>query len=283
MTTPKAALRRPPPQGGATKLGTARRCLETVPADWLLPDWNLPGVGALMTTRSGGFSNAPFESMNLQQGGGDAPESVARNRALLTATIGATPVFTRQVHGTRVVRLTAVDAAAGARLQTADASVTTVPGVACAVQVADCLPVLLAAPEGQAVAAAHAGWRGLAAGVLEATVAALCDAAGCAPADVHAWLGACIGPLHFQVGADVLEAFGAGMHDAAGPGFIADRSGKWLASLPLLATERLRATGVTSIGGGTWCTVAEASRFFSFRRERVTGRMTAVIWIDRRR
>lgn len=251
----------------------------SVHPDWLVPDWNAAGIGALMTSRRGGFGAAPFDTMNLQQGGGDAPEAVARNRVLLAAVTGAMPVFLSQVHGSRVVRLTGADAAAGAPVHTADASVTTEPGLACAVQVADCLPVLFAGPGGRGVGVAHAGWRGLAAGVLEATVAALCEAAACAPGELQAWLGASIGPARFQVGADVLEAFGTDPRGAAAPRFTPEQPGKWLADLPLLARERLHAAGVAAVGGGRWCTVSEPSRFFSFRRDRVTGRMAAVVWI----
>jgi polyphenol oxidase len=142
--------------------------------------------------------------------------------------------------------------------------------------VADCLPVLFAAPG--AVGAAHAGWRGLAGGVLEATVRALCEAAGCKPDQVQAWLGASIGPERFEVGADVLQAFGA---DPAGdsPRFRAQPDGKWMADLPALARDRLRNAGVAAVTGGRWCTVSDPSRFFSFRRDRVTGRMVAAIWL----
>ena len=252
-------------------------------SDWLRPGWNVAGIGALMTTRHGGFSAAPFDSMNLHEGGGDAVEAVARNRVLLAAAIGATPVFLTQVHGARVVHLIASDAAPGAPIHAADASLTTEASLACTVQVADCLPVLFAAPGGRAVAAAHAGWRGLAAGVLEATVAALCEAATCVPGELQAWMGASIGPSRFQVGADVLEAFGRDPRAAAAPLFTPEQPGKWLADLPLLARERLLAAGVTAIGGGGWCTVSEASRFFSFRRDRITGRMAAAVWIERPR
>jgi YfiH family protein len=245
--------------------------------DWLRPEWQIPGIGALMTTRRGGVSAAPFDSLNLRDGLGDDPLKVQRNRAILREAIGAPPVYLDQVHGARVVRLGAADALPGAPLHRADASVTTEPGVACAVQVADCLPVLFAAPGG--VAAAHAGWRGLAAGVLEATLAALCDAAGCGAADVHAWLGACIGPERFEVGADVLAAFG---ESADKPALFRFKAGagtsKWLANLALLARDRLAAAGVGAISGGGWCTVEDASRFFSYRRDGVTGRMVAAVW-----
>jgi len=270
----------------------------SIPADWLRPDWHVAGVGALMTTRAGGCSAAPFDTMNLQIGGGDASEAVVRNRALLADAIGAAPVFVSQVHGARVVRLARADGVPGASVHTADASVTTEQGIACTIQVADCLPVLFAAPEGRGVGAAHAGWRGLAGGVLEATIATLCDAAGCRPADLKAWIGAGIGPARFQVGADVVEAFGAGRRgdtrlDGGAGGsassedrverFVPESPGKWLANLPLLARDRLRTAGVTAVSGGAWCTVSEPSRFFSFRRDRVTGRMGAVIWLDARR
>jgi len=267
------------------------------PAEWLRPDWQVAGIGALMTTRAGGCSAAPFDSMNVQKGGGDASEAVARNRARLAEAIGRTPVFICQVHGTSVVRLTPADAVPGAPIHTADASVTTDPDIACAIQVADCLPVLFAAPEARGVGAAHAGWRGLAAGVLEATIDTLCEAARCQPGELQAWIGAGIGPTRFHVGADVVEAFGgvgstassAARTPANGrsPGdtstarFVPEAHGKWLANLPLLARDRLQAAGVRSITGGTWCTVSEPSRFFSFRRDRVTGRMAAAIWLDR--
>ncbi|HJV59848.1 MAG TPA: peptidoglycan editing factor PgeF, partial [Albitalea sp.] len=229
----------------------------------------------LMTTRRGGFSAAPFDSMNLRDGLGDDPKAVQCNQRLLAEAIGATPVYLNQVHGATVARLVAADAAPDAALQEADASVTTERGIACAVQVADCLPVLLAAPGG--VGAAHAGWRGLAGGVIEATVRALCEAAACEPARLHAWLGACIGPGHFEVGPDVLQAFGAAP-ETPGDRFRAKAAGKWLADLPSLARDRLLACGVAQVSGGHWCTVADASRFFSFRRDKLTGRMAALVW-----
>ena len=235
-----------------------------------------------MTTRRGGLSVGPFESLNLREGLGDDPLAVRQNKALLKATIGAVPVHLNQVHGARVLQLVESDGAADAPVHTADASVTTEPGVACTVQVADCLPVLFAAPHARAVGAAHAGWRGLALGVLEATLASVCELARCRPADVQVWLGACIGPRQFEVGADVLDAFGASPTHADPARFAAHAPGKWLANLPQLARDRLRAAGVEAVSGGTWCTVEDASRFFSFRRDRVTGRMAAAVWIERR-
>ena len=251
----------------------------SIHSDWLIPAWAAPGVGALMTTRHGGVSAAPFDSFNLRHEIGDSPDAVAHNRARLARAAGATPVYLNQVHGARVVRLGWADAAPGATVHDADASVTTLPGIACTVQVADCLPVLFAAPNGRAVGAAHAGWRGLAAGVLEATLREVCEAAGCEPTEVEVWLGACIGPGRFEVGADVLQAFGAGGQGASSC-FFPHGPGKWLADLPQLARDRLLAAGVQALQGGAWCTVSEASRFFSFRRDRVTGRMAALVWVD---
>jgi hypothetical protein len=188
------------------------------------------------------------------------------------------------VHGADVLRLSADHLQPGAALVRADASICTEPGLACTVLVADCLPVLLCSRDGRAVGAAHAGWRGLAGGVLDHTVAALCEAAGCAPADLLAWLGPCIGPQAFEVGADVLQAFGADPQglsaaDAALFRFSPrpDGSARWRADLAGLARRRLAALGVGHTAGGGWCTVTEASRFFSYRRSPVTGRMAAGI------
>lgn len=249
--------------------------------DWLIPAWDAPGVGALMSTRAGGVGEGPFASFNLRDGLGDDPSAVAANRARFARSLGGVPVMLNQVHGARVVRLVAADAAPDAAVHEADASVTTEPGIACVVQVADCLPVLLASPGG--VAAAHAGWRGLAGGVIEQTAAALCTATGAVPRQLHAWLGACIGPRRFEVGPDVLVAFGA--DPSAGVPqrhFTPHAPGKWMADLAGLARQRLERLGIVSIDGGRWCTVEDASRFFSFRRDRVTGRMAAAIWLEPR-
>ena len=253
----------------------------SVGSKWLAPDWRIDGVAALMTTRAGGVSTGPYAAMNVGVAVGDEAGRVAANRLTLAAAMGAAPVFLRQVHGARVVRVGVADAAPGAAINEADALVTTEAGVACVVQAADCLPVLLAAPGGRAVAAAHAGWRGLAAGVLEAAVAALCDAAQCAPGEVMAWLGACIGPNAFEVGADVLMAFGAVPDRERAGRFKAQGDAKWLADLPGLARDRLTSAGVAQVSGGAWCTVGEPSRFFSYRRDGVTGRMAAAVWIAR--
>jgi purine-nucleoside/S-methyl-5'-thioadenosine phosphorylase / adenosine deaminase len=247
-------------------------------AGWLAPTWRTGGVGALMTTRGGGVSTGRYASMNVGSAVGDDPIAVAANRARFAAALGAAPVYLRQVHGTRVVRIGAADALPGAPVHEADGAVTTEAGVACLVQAADCLPVLLAPPDGRAVGAAHAGWRGLAGGVVGHVVQAVCEAADCRAAELVAWLGACIGPDAFEVGADVRLAFGAGADARSKP----HGSAKWLADLPGLARDRLRAAGVVHIEGGNWCTVSDPSRFFSFRRDGVTGRMAAAVWIARR-
>lgn len=253
--------------------------LRHLPADWLVPDWKVRGVGALMTTRHGGVSAAPFDSLNLRAGIGDDDQAVVLNQQVLAQAMKATPVYLNQVHGASVVRLRATDLLAGAPVLRADASVTTEPAVACAVQVADCLPVLFAAPQARAVGAAHAGWRGLALGVLEATLREVCELGRCDPAEVKAWMGACIGPGRFEVGADVLEAFGVSPAQCASARFVPKASGKWLGDLVGLASDRLTAAGVRHISGGSWCTTSTPSRFFSFRRQPHTGRMVAAVWI----
>ncbi len=258
----------------------------------LWADWSAPaGVGAAMSTRQGGVSVAPFDSLNLRPPGlrGDAldqADAVLENQRRFAQALGATPFYLNQVHGAAVVRL---DGHQG-ELPVADASVTTELGLACTVLVADCLPVLFCSADGRAVGAAHAGWRGLAAGVLENCLQQVCELGGCAPADVHVWLGACIGPTAFEVGADVLQAFGAraepGLDTPAADGgrsrFVyrarADGSPAWRADLAQLARDRLHAAGVQHLSGGQWCTVSDSARFFSFRRDVRTGRLAAAVW-----
>ena len=247
----------------------------------IAPDWGVDParVGALASTRAGGVSQGAYASLNLGAAVGDDPLAVAENRRRFEAALGVPARWLSQVHGAHVLHLRPGERGPAAP---ADAAIATEPGVACTVAVADCLPVLFAAPHGRGVAAAHAGWRGLAGGVLEATVDALCVAARCAPADLVAWLGPCIGPRRFEVGADVLAAFGASP-DAPGARFVArvraDGSAAWRADLPGLAGDRLAALGVARVSGGSWCTVEDASRFFSFRRDRITGRMAAAVWL----
>jgi polyphenol oxidase len=234
-----------------------------------------------MSQRAGGVSRPPWDSLNLSPGVGDDAAAVATNRARFAAATGVQPVWLQLVHGADVVRLSSAMAAQPPAV--ADAAWTTEAGLACTVGVADCLPVLLAWRRGAAVAAAHAGWRGLALGVLEATVKAMCDGAGARPADLLAWLGPCIGLRQFEVGADVLAAFGQAPETADPSRFRfrprADGSPRWLANLALLATDRLAAAGVTAVSAAGLCTVEDRSRFFSFRRDGVTGRMAASVWL----
>lgn len=251
---------------------------------WLLrPGWRVPpGVEAALSLRGGGVSREPWASLNLGAAVGDAAAAVAENRARWANALGARPIWLRQVHGTAVLELRA-DTPAHPETP-ADAAWTLQRGIACTVLVADCLPVLFALRDGSAVAAAHAGWRGLAAGVLESTLQALCLGTGATSADVQAWLGPCIGPRQFEVGADVLLAFGQPPAAVASPGFVSrprpDGSARWLADLAHLARDRLAAAGVApqSVSGDGSCTVEDQSRFFSFRRDGVTGRFAAAVW-----
>jgi YfiH family protein len=237
----------------------------------LTPDWPAPPrVRALQTLRSGGCSPAPWDSFNLGDHVGDDPARVAANRAALRRRLPAGPVWLRQVHGT-----VAVDAAICPENAEADAAFARRPGVVCAVMTADCLPVLFCDRAGSVVAAAHAGWRGLAAGVLEATVAAL----GVPPGELLAWLGPAIGPAAFEVGDEVRAAFVAGDPEAAAA-FAAHAPGKWLADLPQLARRRLQAAGVGWTGGGEICTYADPASYFSYRRDGVTGRMATLVWLE---
>ncbi len=263
-----------------------------MPADWLVPDWPVPaGVHALCTTRTGGVSTAPYDRLNLGAHVGDDATAVQANRQVLqsglqSTTPGARAVFLSQVHGTDAVLIdrNTPDATP------ADACLATAPGAVCTIMVADCLPVLFAHRAGSVVAAAHAGWRGLAGeqglGVLESTVQ--CMAAQGAPAtEVLAWLGPCIGPTAFEVGVEVRAAFCD--HDTAAQAcFVPQPGGKFLADLAGLARLRLAALGLTAVYGNDstapWCTVLNPSRFFSHRRDTAvlggSGRFAACIWRD---
>ena len=251
-------------------------------AAFLQPQWPaLPGVQALMTLRGGGVSAAPFDSFNLSLGVGDDPAAVQANRARLRARMPARPTWLRQVHGRDVLQIR--HATPEHPPEPFDAAWTREAGLACMVGAADCMPVLFATVDGRAVGAAHAGWRGLAAGVVEATLQALCEGQGVPPADVQVWLGPCIGPRQFEVGADVLQAFGQAPESPAPQLFVPrarpDGSPRWLAHLPALAQLRLQAAGVRCISTAGACTVEDPSSFFSFRRDGRTGRMLAAIWL----
>ena len=240
------------------------------PLEWIEPDWPAPRrIGALVSTRRGGISVGSFASLNLGTRVGDDPRAVAENRARVRAALPAEPVWLRQVHG-----LDVVDAARAETDATADAAFTRAAGCVCTIQVADCLPVLFCDRDGTTVAAAHAGWRGLSAGVLERAVATL----EAPPDTLLAWLGPAIGPTAFEVGTDVLEAFTATDPQAA-DAFRPLRAGKWLADLYALARRRLARVGVHAVYGGGLCTLSDPARFFSYRRDRVTGRQAAFIWL----
>ena len=240
--------------------------------DWIVPDWPVPtGVNALITTRAGGVSTGPFASLNLGVRAGDDPQAVAANRTRLNALLPQAPRWLRQVHGSLVVEADTLS-----EEPEADAAIARRPGTVCAVLVADCIPVLLADRAGGTVGIAHAGWRGLARGVIENTVRTMASAGR----DLIAYLGPGIGPAAFEVGNDVREAFLA--RDAgAAAAFKPHTEGKWLADLFLLARQSLQRAGVREIHGGALCTYSDTQRFFSYRRSRTTGRMAAVIWRNR--
>ena len=239
--------------------------------DWLMPDWPAPArVKACVTTREGGVSLPPFDSLNLGDHVGDDPSAVAENRRRLTDQFAITPAWLQQVHGIDVVE------ADPTRVATADASWCATPGIACTAMTADCLPVLFCNRAGTRVAAAHAGWRGLASGVLEATLDSLA-----LPADeTLAWLGPAIGPQAFEVGPEVREAFIAQHTDAERAFQPSHNAGKFLADIYALARLRLAERGITAVYGGGLCTVSDP-RFFSYRRNARTGRFASLIWLER--
>lgn len=238
-----------------------------------VPQWPLPaGVHALVTTRVGGVSMAPYASLNLGSHVGDTVEAVRENRARLRAVLPAGPRWLEQVHGNRVV-----DLDAPADNNVADAAIATRAGVVCAVMAADCLPVLFATDDGRAVGVAHAGWRGLANGVIAAAVEMLCARSGVPAPRITAYLGPAIGPTAYEVGADVHHALASGAPDAA-RAFAAKGGGKYWLDLALVARQRLSLCGLTEIYGGDVCTASNADRFFSYRRDGRTGRFASLIW-----
>lgn len=252
-----------------------------VPLEMIEPRWPPgpdAGVRALCSTRAGGVSQPPWDGLNLGDHVGDDPAAVAANRQAYARRLGVRPVFLRQVHGTQCVQLQA-DTPDGTQ---ADACYASARGVACTIMVADCLPVLFADTRGGVVAAAHAGWRGLLGqdgqGVLESVMRVM------DPAHTVAWLGPCIGPQAFEVGPQVLQAYTS--HDAGcAAHFTAAAPGKWRADLQGLARRRLRSLGLDpqrvygNDGSPGWCTVTQDSRFFSHRRDRVSGRLAASVWL----
>lgn len=267
--------------------------------DVLRPEWSVsPRVRALVTTRNGGVSLPPFGTwrdgvdgvggLNLGRKSGDDPAHVEANRArLMKLAARDEAAWLSQIHGATVVNADDVLASAqrGEPLKQADASVTDRTGTVCVVMIADCMPVLLCDPQGRAVGAAHAGWRGLASGVVENTAQRVASLAGTDMSVLHAYLGPCIGPQAFEVGPDVRDAFmkgvGGAQRDIVASAFVEHplNAGKFLADLPRLARWRLAQIGVTNVTGGDHCTVTERERFYSYRRDRETGRMAALIWL----
>ena len=247
-----------------------------MPVELILPDWPAPsGVHAAFTLRTGGISAPPFDALNVASHVGDDIDAVAENRSRLRERLQlpSEPAWLEQTHGCRVADLDIETDL----LPLADAAVTRSAGRVCVVQVADCLPVLLCAADGTAVGAAHAGWRGLAGGVLESTVRALRTP----PADVLAWLGPAIGQGRFEVGEDVHAAF-TSVDPGAAVAIVQNARGRWQCDLYALARRRLASLGISRIQGGGWCTYSDPARFFSYRRDGRCGRMAALIWMTPR-
>jgi len=269
--------------------------------DCLWPGWSggpnaiSPRVKALATTRNGGVSAAPYGGANVRGGlnlglhTGDVSDAVMENRRRVVELAGAPVAWLEQVHGVQIEDAGAViDRCAGSPSSAvkADAAVTDRAGVVCVVMIADCLPVLFCDAAGRAVGAAHAGWRGLAAGIVEKTAERVAHLAGAQPGTLHAWLGPAIGPVAFEVGEDVLDAFIAAADPACRDATFAafarrEEKHKYLANLHALARLRLERAGVPpeNVHGGTFCTMTDADRFYSYRRDRTTGRMAAMIWL----
>jgi polyphenol oxidase len=244
-----------------------------LPAEWIQPDWPAPArVRAFVTTRAGGMSAGEYASMNLGAHSGDDPEKVARNRLIVREHLPSMPRWMTQVHGTAVADL---DRLGADDVPTADAAVMRKAGTVGVVLTADCMPLFLCDRRGERAGVAHAGWRGMAAGVIENAVSAL----GAAPADVIAWMGPAIGPAAFEVGPEVRAAFVAADPRAAAA-FAPHGSVRFLADLYGLARLRLERAGVHAVFGGGFCTFREPDRFFSYRREQKSGRMGAFIWVE---
>lgn len=237
----------------------------------IIPDWPAPAnVRSLQTTRAGGTSSAPYDSLNLGDHVGDAPLAVQRNRMLLNTLLPSEPVWLNQVHGTTVA-----NADSASCLPQADACIARHRAAVCVVMTADCLPVLLCDTQGSVVGVAHAGWKGLASGVIEAAVKSM----DVAPETIMAWLGPAISQDAFEVGDEVRAAF-VSVQPQAASAFVAGQSGKWFADLYALARLRLNALGITRVYGGGSCTFRERERYYSYRRDGATGRMGTFIWLE---
>jgi len=239
--------------------------------DWITPNWPAaPRVRALITTRAGGVSSGAFASLNLGEYAGDDPRNVARNREILRGVLPAEPLWLRQVHG--AIAVNATEATPGSE---ADGAVARVAGAVCAVLTADCLPVLLAERDGKVVGIAHAGWRGLASGIVGSVVRLM----GVPAQDLIAYIGPGIGPRRYEVGEDVRLAF-VGADPESERAFGPRPNGRYLADLYELARGRLESAGVAEIHGGDFCTASD-QRFFSYRRDRITGRMASLVWLEK--
>lgn len=257
---------------GMTMTVTARSFMSKTDLELIIPDWPAPArVKALSTTRKGGISTRPYAALNLGSHVGDDPKNVAHNRAILGQYLPAEPLWLTQVHGTSIVNVASTCPHAEA-----DAAIARMDRQICTIMTADCLPVLLCDVNGTTVAAAHAGWRGLEAGIIESTVKAM-QISG---TEIMAWLGPAIGPEAFEVGNEVRTAFIA--HDSAATSAFrpSTHPGKWLANLYLLAQQRLASCGVTQVYGADRCTFTEQETFFSYRRDGSTGRMASMIWLE---
>lgn len=247
------------------------------------PNWEAPQtVHAFCTTRAGGVSVQPYDSLNLGLNAGDDPALVLNNRGILSCTIPSEPLWLKQVHGVTVSTPESRKLLGSGPFE-ADASVSNTPNEVLVVLAADCMPVLFASHAGDVIGVAHAGWRGLSGGVLENTIQAMCTLSpGLSPQDISVWMGPAIGPTKFEVGDDVLKAFASQGPASLAQAFIplAGKGGKYLANLYLLAQDRLSSLGIKQIHGGDFCTFSDQERFFSYRRDHKTGRFATLIWIS---
>lgn len=247
------------------------------------PSWAVPSqIKSFCTTRAGGVSKSSFNSLNLGLNAGDDSADVLRNRSILSSHLPAEPLWLKQIHGITVSTPASRNATASEPFE-ADAAVTNIPNQVLAILTADCMPVLFASKSGGVIGAAHAGWRGLSGGVLENTLQEmLAISPGMSPKDIAVWMGPAIGPTAFEVGEDVLQAFAAQGPAILSKAFrpITGSSGKYLADLYLLARDRLRSLGIEQIDGGDFCTFNDFENFFSYRRDKKTGRFASLIWIS---
>ncbi|QWD86197.1 peptidoglycan editing factor PgeF [Polynucleobacter asymbioticus] len=247
------------------------------------PNWDVPQqIKAFCTTREGGVSKPPFNGLNLGLNAGDHLQDVLQNRSILKTYLPNEPIWLKQIHGVKVSTPVSRQNLSNGPFE-ADASVSNVPNEVLAILTADCMPVLFASKRGDVIGAAHAGWRGLSGGVLENTIQEMCSlSAGLRPQDITAWMGPAIGPSAFEVGPDVLQAFASQSQAILSEAFqpIAGSPEKYLANLYLLAQDRLRSFGIKQIYGGDFCTVNNPTHFFSYRRDKETGRFASLIWIS---